>query len=159
MRKPKLIRVNPYNRAVVVFSFKCGKEKVNPKKLFNNVLNQDPFKKSEVDFYKTYIERYFDGSDQDDAWEGRTYCLTGGHAIMLINENLLTTTKDWFTTFPHEAVHIFNNVANNLGLEVNYHGDSSRLVNDEHQAYFVGWLCGELYEYMQQPKLNTKNKK
>jgi hypothetical protein len=155
MRKPILIKANPYKKAIVIFSFDPTKKNKNPKSLFKNIFNKKPFNNGDTDYYKTYIESYFDGTRDKNSndWEGRTYLL-GGHCIILINEYFHSKLDSKLVnTVAHEAVHVFNDIANNINLEVNYHGDSTKFVNDEHQAYFIGWLSEEIYKYMETPKL------
>lgn len=71
-------------------------------------------------------------------WDEQTAAWTNDH---FYQDNILGVAFDtaYFTpdTVAHEAVHVVNRAFRHAGQSLD-------IINDEHQAYFTGWIVGEI---------------
>jgi len=78
--------------------------------------------------------------------EYRTPSLKDYGAVTLSNESyprhyiVAFTDKKHLSNIAHEAVHIKNSIFTDCGIQLD-------LANDEAEAYLVGWLFEQIYEF------------
>lgn len=89
----------------------------------------------------------------DITWDAQTAAWTNDH---FYEDNILGVALDttcWdVDTVAHEAVHIVNRTFKHAGYKNNPD-------NDEHQAYFTGWIVGEIFKAYQDFNKKHKNGK
>jgi hypothetical protein len=76
----------------------------------------------------------------DITWDDLTAAWTNDH---IYDDNIIAVALDARDlepdTIAHEAVHIVNRMFKHAGQSLDIH-------NDEHQAYFTGWIVGEIHK-------------
>jgi hypothetical protein len=83
--------------------------------------------------------------------EYKTTSLKDYGAVVLNNHRhyiVAFTDKKHLSNIAHEAVHIKNSIFTDCGIQLD-------LANDEAEAYLVGWLFEQIYEFFNEKNNNT----
>jgi len=109
--------------------------------IYNQYLSLVITNKKDISGRETYAHTYYD--------EGREQQLDS--VLYLYINPFYKKQNITQGVIAHEAVHVVNRLFHHLGIY-------TEELNDEHQAYLVGWVVDEMNKFLKELKLNKKIK-